>query len=120
MYRHILLPTDGSALSRSAVESGIRLAKTLDAKITGLHVVAKFAATSLDARMRDATTRTRLKAMFAEQVRRGYGVSRSTDMANVFAELQHERLPLGIAQLAGQNDVWEALRAFFQQEQTHD
>lgn len=54
------------------------------------------------------------------EVRQGYGVSRSTDMANVFAELQHEHLPLGIAQVAGQEDVWGALRAFFRQEETCD
>lgn len=87
MYRHILLPTDGSALSRSAVESGIRLAKTLDAKVTGLHVVAKFAAISLDARMRDATTRTRLKAMFAEQAKQYLAViERAAKAAGVRCE----------------------------------
>ena len=48
MYRHILLPTDGSALSQSAVESGVQLAeKALGAQVTGLHVTAKVAATPL-------------------------------------------------------------------------
>ena len=36
MYKHILLPTDGSELSGRAVESGIALAKALNAKVTGL------------------------------------------------------------------------------------
>lgn len=39
MFKHILLPTDGSPLSEAAVEEGIRFAKILDAKITGLCVI---------------------------------------------------------------------------------
>jgi nucleotide-binding universal stress UspA family protein len=39
MFRHILLPTDGSKLSTRAVERGIALAKDLGARITLLHVV---------------------------------------------------------------------------------
>jgi nucleotide-binding universal stress UspA family protein len=42
MYRHILIPTDGSPLSASAVEKGIALAKTLGAKVTALTVVEPF------------------------------------------------------------------------------
>jgi nucleotide-binding universal stress UspA family protein len=38
MYKHILLPTDGSDLSMRAVSAGIELAKTLNAKVTGLFV----------------------------------------------------------------------------------
>jgi nucleotide-binding universal stress UspA family protein len=39
MYKHILLPTDGSALSRQAVASGILFAKNNDATVIGLHVI---------------------------------------------------------------------------------
>jgi nucleotide-binding universal stress UspA family protein len=35
MYKHILLPTDGSALSERAVKSGIALARCLKARVTG-------------------------------------------------------------------------------------
>jgi nucleotide-binding universal stress UspA family protein len=35
MFKHILLPTDGSKLSREAVEAGIRLAQSLGARVTG-------------------------------------------------------------------------------------
>lgn len=37
MFKHILLPTDGSPLSRAAVLAGIKLAKALGAKITGFY-----------------------------------------------------------------------------------
>jgi nucleotide-binding universal stress UspA family protein len=39
MYRHLLLPTDGSELSGRAFTAGIALAKTLGARVTGLSVV---------------------------------------------------------------------------------
>ena len=39
MFTNILIPTDGSELSEKAVNAGIDLAKTLQARITALHVV---------------------------------------------------------------------------------
>ena len=42
MYHHILIPTDGSPLSASAVEKGVALAKALGAKVTALTVVEPF------------------------------------------------------------------------------
>ena len=42
MYRHILIPTDGSPLSENAVKQGLTLAKTLNAKVTVLTVVPPF------------------------------------------------------------------------------
>ena len=35
MFKHILIPTDGSPLSRAAAEAGIELAKALGARVTG-------------------------------------------------------------------------------------
>jgi nucleotide-binding universal stress UspA family protein len=34
MYRHILIPTEGSTLSRRSGEAGVRLAKALGARVT--------------------------------------------------------------------------------------
>jgi nucleotide-binding universal stress UspA family protein len=36
MYKHILIPTDGSALSRKAIANGVKLAKSVGARVTGL------------------------------------------------------------------------------------
>jgi nucleotide-binding universal stress UspA family protein len=38
MYRHLLIPTDGSALSGHAIAQGIALAKATGARVTGLFV----------------------------------------------------------------------------------
>src|SRR5689334_793312 len=42
MYRHLLLPTDGSAPSMRATRLAIRLAKGWRARITALHVIPPF------------------------------------------------------------------------------
>ena len=42
MYRHILIATDGSALSEKAVSHGVSLAKSVGAKVTALIVEAPF------------------------------------------------------------------------------
>ena len=42
MYRHILIPTDGSELAQRAVIHGLALAKSVGAKITALTVEASF------------------------------------------------------------------------------
>lgn len=39
MYRRILIPTDGSECSDKAVETGVALAKTLDAEVIFLYVI---------------------------------------------------------------------------------
>lgn len=39
MFKHILLPTDGSELSQKAARDCITLAKTLNAKVTGVHII---------------------------------------------------------------------------------
>ena len=42
MFKHILIPTDGSDLSKKAIKKGIELAKTLNARITVVHAVPEF------------------------------------------------------------------------------
>src|SRR6185437_6673890 len=42
MYRHILIPTDGSELSEHGVAQGLALAKSLGAKVSAIFVVEPF------------------------------------------------------------------------------
>ena len=42
MYKHILLPVDGSELSRKAESECIAFAKATGAKVTAIHVVSHF------------------------------------------------------------------------------
>jgi nucleotide-binding universal stress UspA family protein len=42
MYKHILIPTDGSELSMRAARNAIDLAKLCNAKVTAIHVIAPY------------------------------------------------------------------------------
>jgi nucleotide-binding universal stress UspA family protein len=42
MYKHILVPTDGSALSDKAVEAALKLAKLAGARITAFHAIEPY------------------------------------------------------------------------------
>jgi nucleotide-binding universal stress UspA family protein len=49
MYKRILVPTDGSALSRQAVQAAVAFARNIDAGIIGIHVIPKIHQDQLDA-----------------------------------------------------------------------
>jgi len=55
MYRHILIPTDGSHLSELAVRQGIKLAKSIAAKVTAITVFAPFHTIAIEPMMITAT-----------------------------------------------------------------
>jgi nucleotide-binding universal stress UspA family protein len=48
MYKHMLIPTDGSDLSWMAVRQGIALAKSLNAQVTALTVSPTFRTVTVD------------------------------------------------------------------------
>jgi nucleotide-binding universal stress UspA family protein len=39
MFKHILVPTDGSRLAQRGVKAGVALARSLGARVTALHVM---------------------------------------------------------------------------------
>ena len=43
MFKHILIPTDGSRPANAGAKAGIRLAKALHAKLTAVHVAFAYA-----------------------------------------------------------------------------
>jgi nucleotide-binding universal stress UspA family protein len=56
MYRNILIATDGSSLATRAVDQGVKLAKTLGAKVTVLTVSERFHVFSLEAEQLEETS----------------------------------------------------------------
>lgn len=65
MYKRILLPTDGSELSRQAVTSGILFAKNISAIVVGVHAIPKPRQDLLEAWMHhDIHYAQRRKAMY--------------------------------------------------------
>jgi nucleotide-binding universal stress UspA family protein len=55
MFKHILLPSDGSELSEATIQKGIQLAKSINAKVTGFHVILPFHVFSLQTEMLEDT-----------------------------------------------------------------
>ena len=42
MFKHILLPTDGSELSEAAIRKGVQFAKSIGARVTGFYAAPEF------------------------------------------------------------------------------
>jgi nucleotide-binding universal stress UspA family protein len=42
MFKHILIPTDGSRLSLKGARAGVKLARALGARVTALYVIAPY------------------------------------------------------------------------------
>ena len=55
MFKHILLPTDGSKLSEKSVKQGVKIAKAINARITALHVVPEFHVFTYQAEMLESS-----------------------------------------------------------------
>jgi len=63
MYTHILIPTDGSDISRKAIRHGIALAKAVNAKVTAVTVSTPFHVFSVEPAMVTDTPETYQKHM---------------------------------------------------------
>ena len=50
------------------------------------------------------------------ELRTSHGISLQTEMSSILAELQEEHPGIGMRQVASHDDVWAALREFFQQQ----
>jgi nucleotide-binding universal stress UspA family protein len=48
VFTHILVPLDGGPLSRKAARAAARLAKSMNAKVTGIHVTPPFRPAAVD------------------------------------------------------------------------
>ncbi|NRR31654.1 universal stress protein [Oxalobacteraceae bacterium] len=70
MFKHILLPTDGSATSNAAIRKCLSLAKESGAMITGVHVMAPFHVLSRHTEMIESTRAEYLEESMAQA--RGY------------------------------------------------
>lgn len=55
MFKHILLPTDGSELSEIVIQKSIQFAKDINATVTGLHVSPQYRALTYHAEMLEET-----------------------------------------------------------------
>jgi nucleotide-binding universal stress UspA family protein len=80
MYKHILIPTDGTALSELALEKGITFAREIGASITVLMCV-ETAAMLVVASVQVAETQNRYRKHAAEHAARHLGEAQSKAQA---------------------------------------
>jgi nucleotide-binding universal stress UspA family protein len=81
MYKHILIPTDGSELSGRAIEHGIALAKSINAKVTVVTVAVPFHVFSIEPGM--ATNKPeRYEKYAADMAAKDLGVAKEAANAN--------------------------------------
>jgi len=80
MYKHILISTDGSELSRKAIQEGVDFAKQVGADVTGFIATPEFHALAVDPMM-VTDTDEQFKKDSDEQAARALDVIESTSQA---------------------------------------
>jgi nucleotide-binding universal stress UspA family protein len=93
MYRHILIPTDGSELSGKAIQHGIALAKSVGAKVTGITVTVPFHIFATDPdTLTDtpASYRTRVAAAAAKYLEQTKNVAAAAGITCDARPVEHE------------------------------
>jgi nucleotide-binding universal stress UspA family protein len=94
MYRHILIPTDGSSLSTEAVEKGLSFARDARAKVTVLTVVEPFHVFSGHADQLEATRadyKRRAKERAAHYLSEAQARDKALHVPCEFEELESDR-----------------------------
>ncbi len=92
MFKHVLIPTDGSKLSAKAIEYGVALARAVEAKITGLTVTTPFHILAMEPGMAEETPEEFKKhtiahaAQFLEQIK---SAASGLDCSVVHVEHEH-------------------------------
>jgi nucleotide-binding universal stress UspA family protein len=81
MYNHILIPIDGSELSRMAINHGIALAKSVNSKVTAMTVTVPFHVFSIEPGM-GANTPERYEKNAADMAAKDLGVAKDAAKAN--------------------------------------
>jgi nucleotide-binding universal stress UspA family protein len=90
MFKHVLLPTDGSELSEMAIREGIRFAKEFNAKLTGVSVTPEYHLLAIDAAVRQDTEDEFLAASQAPAKKHLAALQKSASEAGVSCDVELE------------------------------
>jgi nucleotide-binding universal stress UspA family protein len=88
MFKHVLLPTDGSELSEMAIREGIRFAKESNAKLTGVSVTPEYHLLAIDAAMFQDTEEQFLAATQAQARNHLAALQRAASEQGVSCEVE--------------------------------
>lgn len=89
MYKHILLPTDGSDVALRGVDAGVALAKALGARVRGLAVVSPFANLAYLGELVQASEATYMQHVAERAQRYLADVKQRADKAGVACETEY-------------------------------
>jgi nucleotide-binding universal stress UspA family protein len=102
MFKHILLPTDGSKLSDRAVHRGIELAQAVGARITVMHAIPEFRMmadesfvlpTTIDVKKRyEKEAKARTDKMLTKVVERAKSEGIKADAVCVVSDIPYEAI----------------------------
>lgn len=102
MFKHLLLPTDGSKFSDRAVQRGIEFAKEIKARVTAVHVIPEFRMmadesfvlpTSIDLKRRyDKEAKTRAEKMLAKIGERAQAAGVKYEGVAVMGDVPYEEI----------------------------
>jgi nucleotide-binding universal stress UspA family protein len=93
MYKHILIPTDGSELSKKAVDHGIGLAKALNAKVTAVIVSEPFHIFAVEPGMVTDTPdeyKKRIAALATKYLKAAKDAATAADVPCDVVQVEHE------------------------------
>jgi len=90
MYKHILIPTDGSDLSNKAIEHGLELAKALGAKITALTVSEPFYVSAFEPSMAEQYKK-HIAALAIKHLDVAKNAASASNVACEAVRVEHER-----------------------------
>jgi nucleotide-binding universal stress UspA family protein len=90
MYKHILIPTDGSELSKKAVDQGIGLAKALNAKVTAVTVSEPFHIFAVEASMVTDTPDEYIAAVTTKYLKAAKDAATAAGVPCDVVQVEHE------------------------------
>lgn len=88
MFKHLLLPTDGSELSLAAVRHGVRFAKECGAHVTGVSVTPQFHVLTFNTTMIEDTKEVFLAESHAQAQRNLAQLKKAADDAGVSCDTE--------------------------------
>jgi len=91
MFKHILLPTDGSPLSEEAMRKGIQFAKTINARVTGFCVVPRLREYSYDSEIGPEFKKQAAAAVQADVNKNLLAIEKAAKEAGVACETAQEK-----------------------------
>ena len=91
MFKHILLPSDGSPLSEAAMRKGIQFAKTINARVTGFCVTPKLRYFSYDSDIGREFEKQAAAAVQAEVAKNLLAIKKAAKEAGVPCDTAQEK-----------------------------